>query len=127
MLDKEQRKDIAKKVHAKAVATNNTLSSKYDKYVLIAYAYQRADAVISALDTALKKAYSEVTEAQLLRAKNVLNAKQNGNREARRKAQVAANKAARAEAALKRKQERIEARKSASLAKKQRENEEKSD
>jgi hypothetical protein len=123
MLSKEQRVEIAKKVHAKAVATNATLSSKYDKDVLVAYACQRADAVISALDAALKKAYSEVTDAQLLRAKNVLNAKQNGNRDARRKAQVEANKATRKAAADEKKRLRIEARKAAALEKKKREKE----
>lgn len=123
MLSKEQRKEIAQKVYHKAVATNGTLVKKYDEKVLLALAYKRADAVISALNRAVNTAYSEVTDAQLLDAQRKLLASKSGNREERRQAKVEANRAARAAAAAVRKQLRVEERKAAALAKRQAKNE----
>lgn len=123
MLTKEQRQEIALKVHGKATATNKTLTSKYNKDVLATLAYKRADAVISALQRALNNAYCEVTEAQLLDAKRKLEAASNGNREARRVAKVEANRQARKAAADEKKRQRAEARKKAAHARTSAQNE----
>lgn len=124
MLTKEQRIEIGKKVYQNAITTNQKLSNKYSQELLVEFASKRIKAVTLTLQRALNKVYSEVTDAQLLDAKHKHDAKTNGNREERRKAQVAANKKARKAAAEEKKRARIEARKKAALDATQRKNEE---
>lgn len=120
MLGDKYKSNQEKKVRSIARAKNSTLNNPVSEAVIESYVAQRVKALENSFDRAHAKCLSDVSEAQLILAKQKLNAATNGNKEARRIAKVEANRLARQKASEERKAKRVAARKAAALERKKR-------